>query len=61
MADAENEATKNNKGKNDESTMHQRFYRLDANEIDYVKSPHAMAIQNSKYVKIENNRERILR
>jgi len=41
--------------------LYQKYHRVDINEIDYIKSPHSMSIQNSKFVKIENNRERILR
>ena len=40
-------------------TMYRKYIRVDNNELDYLKSEHAMAIQDSKYVKIENNRERI--
>lgn len=32
---------------------------MNKNELDYKQSLHCMAIQNSQYIKIENNRERI--
>lgn len=38
----------------------QKYRRIDTNIIDYLDSEHTLAIQNSPYVKIENNRERIL-
>ena len=40
--------------------MYQKYRRVDVNDLDYLNSEHAMAIQNSIYVKIEDNRERIL-
>ena len=43
----------------DGSNMYQRYTRVDVNTLDYLNSEHAMAMQNSRYVQIENNRERI--
>lgn len=60
VAEAENEAKFNKKKDENAGNMYQKFYRVDTNNIDYMESPHALALQNSKYVKIENNRERIL-
>ena len=39
----------------------QKYKRVDQNNIDYLDSEHTLAIQSSAYVKVENNRERILR
>ena len=39
--------------------IYQKFRRVDVNDIDYLNSEHAMAIQNSQYVKIEDNKDRI--
>ena len=38
----------------------QKYRCIDKNVIDYLDSPHSMAVQNSDYIKIENNRESIL-
>ena len=38
----------------------QKYRCIDKNIIDYLDSPHSMAVQNSDYIKIENNRESIL-
>ena len=45
----------------DISKVCQKYSRVDQNIIDYLNSQHAMQIQNSEYIQIENNRERILR
>lgn len=37
----------------------QQYFRIDNNDLDYLRTEHSMAIQDSKYVKIETNRERI--
>jgi len=48
------------RGQNDQlDKYYQRYTRVDDNVLDYLNSEHAMAIQNSKYVKIEDNQERI--
>ena len=39
--------------------MFQRYTKVDDNKLDYLKSEHAMALQDSQYVKIDDNRERI--
>lgn len=52
------QAVKNNQ---DMDAVVQKYTMMDQNAIDYLKSEHSMAVQNSKYIKIENNRERILR
>lgn len=39
--------------------LYQKYTRIDKNEIDYLKSQHSMAIQNSQYVKVENCRKQI--
>ena len=39
--------------------MCQKYRRVDVNDLDYLNSEHAMAIQRSQYVKIEDNKERI--
>lgn len=49
------------KGNFDLNQQSQRYRLIDQNNIDYVYSEHALATQDSKYIKIENNRERIYR
>ena len=46
---------------NDGAHLFQRYTRIDSNTLDYLNSEHSMAMQNSKYVQVENNKKRILR
>ena len=41
--------------------LFQRYTRVDTNTLDYLNSEHSTAMQSSKYVQIENNKERIMK
>jgi len=59
VLEAEIDANKTAERSNQVGQLQQKYYRVDSNEIDYLKSPHAMAIQNSNYIKVENNPVRL--
>ena len=42
-----------------DNNLFQRYNRVNLNTLDYQNSLHSMALQDSGYVQIENNRERI--
>ena len=58
--DAENEGNMEFNLNDEFEKLSLKFFRVDTNFIDYMKSPHTMSLQNSNFIKIENNRERIL-
>ena len=45
----------------DAGNLVQRYTRVDTNTMDYLNTEHSMAMQNSMYVQIENNKECILK
>ena len=59
VLEAEIDANKTAERSKQLGQLQQKYYRVDSNEIDYLKSPHAMAIQNSNYIKVENNPVRL--